>query len=174
MNSFKKCSVLGDKGEKLVLMLLREYYNDVRPAKKGDIDLQSTWGDLVVVGRLQFGFKRYTKIEVKTEFSHTGKLFWEEYSNRTLDRPGWGLTCQADELFYLFWKEAIGYRIPDLQECIRQFEKTRNEFKPMQQTKHAQNNDTWARLVPVNTSWLSNMTAFSFKNEKTKLENDND
>lgn len=141
---------LGNLGESVVKLALDRIYKNPRMVPK-DINTQLEWGDIAINGCRELGIPR-KKIEVKTELKHTGNLFFETMSNAKIGRKGWALTSQADELYYLFWQDAIGYRIPDFQRTMWIFDYDKKDFQEREQNKHEQNNQTIGRLVPV--EWL--------------------
>jgi len=150
---------LGDMGEALVRYGLEKVYKDVRTVPK-NIDDQLVWGDLVVPGAVAMGLKKI-KVEVKTERVHTGNVFWEQWSNRATGREGWGKTSPADELFYLFWGEGIGYRFPRFQNLMWLVDYYQHDFPLVEQKKYEQGNDSWGRLIPI-TWFQENNDVISF------------
>jgi hypothetical protein len=90
-------------------------------------------------------------IKVKTEKTHTGNLFIEEWSNRGL-KPGWlhNLT-NCDRLYYYFLDTADLYILDmsSLRIFMNGGLQGRLEFKFLRQEKNAQANNTWGWLVPL-------------------------
>ena len=154
---------VGDMGEAIIESALKRRFKDVRTTPKR-IKLQHTWSDFVIPGD-RFG-SRHMMIEVKTELSHTGNLFWERYSNRGNDIPGWGKTTTAHEIFYLFWKDAIGYRLTNVQNLKWLIDYYSNEFPLVEQKKHVQDNDSWGYLVPIKWFQSEDIHKFDFSDEK--------
>lgn len=159
MADFTKCNLLGKMGQAVVVMGLSQVYRNVTETPD-DIETQLLLADIICKGFEKMGIKDES-IEVKTEYDHTGNLFWETWSNKRRGRLGWGKTSKADVLYYLFWRDAIGYRIPDLQTTIFNFEYYRKDYREVKQQKNDQTNDTWGCLVPVETDWLK-ATRFEF------------
>jgi hypothetical protein len=167
-DSFNECMELGGQGESLVRYGLQKVYNDVKKVPS-TINEQLVWGDLVVPGYAAMGIKNM-KVEVKTERKHTGNLFWEWWSNKSTKREGWGQTSPADELYYLFWDDGAGYRIPDLQTVIWHVDYHKNDFQLVKQCKQTQDNDTWGYLIPI--EWFSqanNLIKFDFNNLRNEI-----
>lgn len=152
MSDFNQSNELGKIGEGFIMEALRKVYSDVRETPK-NINVQMEWADIVCVGNPAIGIP-HKKIEVKTERKHTGNLFWETWSDKPKGRKGWGVTSTADELFYLFLDDRIGYRVESLQSSLWLFDYCRKEYKEVQQTKAQQANETWGCLVPVDADWL--------------------
>lgn len=166
-NSFDHCDELGRKGEFLIAAALRKVFCTVDDVPK-EINQQLKDADIICRGLEQMAIPNI-RVEVKTELRHTGNLFWETYSNKSTGRLGWGLTSKADVLYFLFWADAIGYRIDDLQSKIWAFDYSKKNYPEVQQKKYAQTNDTWGRLVPVDASWLK-AQRFSFEAAKRHIE----
>ena len=145
MNTFE----LGRTGEEFVRFGLDKVFKDTRKVPD-QINEQLLWGDLVVKGSVAMGLSNI-KVEVKTESKHTGNLFWEWWSNKSTQRKGWGQTSPADELYYLFWDDGVGYRLPNLQHSkwIVDYYCEMSNFPFVQQKKNIQKNDSWGYLIPV-------------------------
>lgn len=165
---------LGDLGEAVVRLGLECIYREVKETPK-DVKTQMRWGDFAVdarrLGASQIGFSNLV-YEVKTERCHTGNFFFETVSNVHTGRAGWMVTSTADELFYLFWEDARGYRIPQFQSVKWLFDYSCRDFKEVDQRKHAQANLTRGRLVPVD--WVMGLyvgaTEFDFSALKAEVE----
>ena len=163
---------LGDKGEAVIKYGLKRVYADPRTVPK-DINTQLKYGDFVCPGFGEIGIQ-HLKIEVKTEQKYTGNLFFETMSNVDTGRDGWIATSTADELYYLFWDVARGYRIPLFQDVKWQFDYCKNRFKEVDQKKHQQENLTRGRLVPI--EWLMSLyvgaVEFDFQKIKENVDKD--
>lgn len=165
---------LGDMGEMVVAIGLRRLFAEVKETPK-DIKTQMRWGDIVIdsvrLGASEIGFSNLI-YEVKTEKMHTGNFFFETLSNVHTKRPGWAVTSTANELFYLFWDDARGYRIPEFQSIKWLFDYSKRDFREVEQRKHPQANLTLGRLVPV--EWVLesfvNAREFNFENLKAEVE----
>lgn len=147
MNAFEKASEVGDWAEDYVLDLLEQQFKTVKRVPK-DITRQLEYGDIFVAGKSGLGISPL-KVEVKAEERHTGNLFWEWVSNEGSNRDGWGKTTPADEIFYLFRDELIGYRITDVQNIKWLVDYYKTNFTKVFQNKYEQRNRTWGYLVPV-------------------------
>lgn len=98
-------------------------------------------------------------VEAKTEEKHTGNLFLEVWSNRTMEKPGWLYKSRADSLWYYFLDSDRLYRLNFRKLRVWALEtfgtapwlpnpgiEKRYELK---QTRSDQLNDTWGRCVPI-------------------------
>ena len=157
-SAFEESSVLGSLGESVVREGLKSAFKTVKDVPK-NMDLQLEWADCVIVGCKSLGLP-HIKCEVKTEKVHTGNLFWEWFSNKELGREGWGQTTNADEIYYLFWDDAIGYRLPNVQQTKWRIDYDKSSFRFIEQKKAIQNNDTWGYLVPI--SWFAKQDIIQF------------
>jgi hypothetical protein len=118
-------------------------------------ELQS-FGDYVAYNA---GINELFRLELKYETRHTGNLFIETWSNRSLLRMGWFLTLRTDYLFYGFSDpDRIVYvvRFKPLREWLWSIDKSEkwpkyviDKYRFVMQTKNEQGNDTWGYLVPV-------------------------
>lgn len=157
---------LGDKGEAVVEFGLKRVYCQPKPVPK-NINHQLKFGDVVCPGFRSLGIP-HLKIEVKTEFDFTGNFFFETHSNVHTNRAGWAITSPADELYYLFWDEAKGYRIPNFQHVKWHFDYYKDRFKEVDQKRHEQENLTRGRLVPI--EWVIEAIEFDFTEIKQVIE----
>jgi hypothetical protein len=157
-------------GEAVIFMGLNEIFKSPKPVPH-EINMQLKYSDFVCKGCSDIGVP-HSKIEVKTEQSYTGNFFFETMSNVETERLGWVETTPADELFYLFWDEGKGYRIPDFQKLKFLFDYDKKNFREVSQRKHTQANHTKGRLVPISwvKSTLIGMTEFDFSRLKTEVE----
>jgi len=155
-------------GEMLVFDGLDKVYKNVRRTAK-NMAAQLKYADIFCTGFPQILIPDL-RYEVKTEFQHTGNLFWETYSNKGAGRKGWGFTSPADVLYYLFWNDGKGYRIDGLQRKIWVFDNHwKHKYPEVKQKKYDQENDTWGCLIPVNANWLESVE-FDFSSMKSRVE----
>ena len=167
MADFASCDQLGDLGATVVRLALERVYRVVKETPK-EINAQLKNADLMT-----FGLKALCipdlRYEVKTERLHTGNLFFETWSNRKQGRRGWAVTTTCDVLYYLFWEDAKGYRIDDMQRKKWVLDYSKRDFPEVLQKRTEQTNDTWGLLVPVDCQWLG-AQEFTFKPTKKYVE----
>lgn len=95
-------------------------------------------------------------LECKAEWRGSVNFFLEEWSNKALGRRGWMSYCEAEVLAYHFLEPNVLYLF-SLQELKEWFwgkglTKGVHEKYPLrEQKKYKQDNDTWGRLVPIET-----------------------
>jgi hypothetical protein len=162
VSSFDKTNAIGGQGEAVIKILLESFHCKVKETPK-DIELQLKFADFVIPGIKQLGIG-HEIIEVKTELLHTGNLFFETVSNEGIDRAGWAYTSPAHTLYYLFWDDMVGYRIPDFQNVMWHFDYCKAQFLDVPQSKYVQHNKTVGKLVPI--AWVMEcygVTKFNFE-----------
>jgi len=128
----------------------------------GDLSLQQPDGTL--------------QIELKAEKRVSENLFLESWSNLNTLQVGWLWSSQADWLWYHFLESDALFicKMEELQNWS--FKKKRiYDFREVEQSKHAQHNETCGRLVPILTL-SSEIESFSlslrYKNWRQSYEQD--
>lgn len=107
-------------------------------------ELQENYGDVITNKDEQiFTF------ELKAEYTHTGNLFLETWSNYDVNE-GWMRKLRCDYLIYFFLHSCIGYLadFPSLQKWAFD-EGNIYRFKEKPQRKYYQLNITRGHIVPV-------------------------
>ena len=161
------CNKLGNLGESVIELGLSQVYKRIKITPK-EINAQLKNADITCQGFPKMGIPDVS-VEVKTEFKHTGNFFWETWSDKTTGRQGWGYTSEADDLYYLFWDTAIGYRIAGLKYKTFYFPYLKKNYPEIKQTKNEQGNESWGCLIPVDDKWLKPLR-FDFNEAKKQLE----
>ena len=165
MNSFLRCQQIEAESFRQLAPLIESRSLDGRyvTTAKGRlaVDLQKKYGD-VLINRPN---GEIWAIELKAEQEEKyGNFFFEEWSNRSRNTPGWLRTLDADWLLYHFLRDAssstgILYCIPfpDLKRWAyatpsRKYPQLLgrvNDYELRRQSKWDQRNDTWGYAVNI-------------------------
>jgi hypothetical protein len=123
---------------------------------------QRSFGDLLIAT----GPGNVASVEIKAQRRWTGNLFLEVWSNKNLDdrgshiergsTPGWLITCRADVLGFHFIDADTVLFLPlfRLQQWAFGIEDAPGriyDFPERQQRRYVQRNDSWGRIVPIET-----------------------
>lgn len=109
------------------------------------------------LGDMSFAYQGKTYcVELKAEQKFTGNLFLETWSNRSRWTIGWMYTTKADKLWYYFIDNDELYyaNVETLRDwCFGSGDGAGQIYKhrELKQSKYAQKNDSWGRIVPIET-----------------------
>ena len=105
-------------------------------------------------------------VEIKAQRRWVGKLFLEVWNNKNLDdrgwhiergsTPGWLITCRAAVLgFHFIDADTVLFlplfRLQQLVFGIGDAPGRSYDFPERQQRRYVQRNDSWGRVVPIET-----------------------
>lgn len=151
MNDFDKAREVERIARDEVLPWLVRNSDGIRETDDPGLFQQKVWGDWLIwkQGKL-------LSIEFKAETSNAhGNLFLETWSNRSMQTPGWMVTCRADFLYYYFIEQRHLFTLDfaalrawawgagrEDGKIYRYPEKPQGKYEE-------QKNDTWGRVVPV-------------------------
>lgn len=137
---------LGSRGEDFVISFLSWFRPTSVITRITSRHGQKEYGDFY----WNLGDKTYS-VDVKTEESDKyGNFFFEHWSNKHRETPGWGFTSNMDLLIYLFLK-SNKYNLLDFKGFKYWAYELKNiyEFPLKPQQKYRQINDSWGYCVPI-------------------------
>jgi hypothetical protein len=166
MSAYTDACLVEQRGMAVLLPFLesRAWRGQVIRVAKGPLakHFQRSFGDLLIAT----GPGNVASVEIKAQRRWTGNLFLEVWSNKNLDdrgshiergsTPGWLITCRADVLGFhfidadtvlflpMFRLQQWAFGIGDVPGRIY-------DFPERQQRRYVQRNDSWGRVVPIET-----------------------
>lgn len=143
---YLKASALGHQGECEVMDYLQHKYSNFEITPIVDEKSQKLYGDFYWnVGGNQLS------VDVKTEKEDKyGNFFFEYWSNKESNVPGWCVDLEADLLAYYFLEDKKLYLINF--KAFKEWAYIKKQvfkFPLRKQSKYNQRNDSWGHCVPI-------------------------